>query len=360
MRSSRFIIVSLLLLILFCTTVPRAAAQAKGRPEAGKYDTGYALKKPVFGGAGPINGWGAIGTIVKDVMKPYGWDIQICSSCAGAARAARLVAAAAVPPKPAPNSPEAPPPNGPVDFGATGANYLWWAFQGSHDFASDPEGARKQLRLIANIQSPSYILAAVKSDSGITDLRQIKDKRMPVRILTTQQTQYIVPAILEYYGLSKEIIESFGGSLAPGNNAADRKAFDVIIASGLNDYMPEYEIWVDLSQRFDLKFLELPADLRTNLAKDFDLEERNTPLNLIRGIDRPIPSLVRTGTVIYGRDDMPEDFAYTLAKALDEHQDLLQWSNVTYSYNPYTVWKAYGSPVHPGAARYYRERGYMK
>jgi TRAP-type uncharacterized transport system substrate-binding protein len=24
------------------------------------------------------------------------------------------------------------------------------------------------------------------------------------------------------------------------------------------------------------------------------------------------------------------------------------------------VWKAYDVPLHPGAARYYRERGYMK
>ena len=293
-------------------------------------------------------------------MKPLGWDVQICSSCAGAARAARLVSAATVPPRPAPNSPDPPPPNGPVDFGATGANYLWWAYQGSHDFSADPEGPRKTLRLIANLQSPSYILVAVKADSGITDLRQIKEKRLPVRILTTLQTQYIVPAVLNYYGLSKEVLESFGGSLGIGNNAPDRKTFDVIIASGINDYMPEYEIWVDLSQRFDLKYLELPADLRAKLVKDFELEERNTPLSLFRGIDRPIPSLVRTGTVIYGRDDMPDDFAYTLTKALDERQDLLQWSNVTYSYNPHTVWKAYGALLHPGAARYYRERGYMK
>jgi len=28
--------------------------------------------------------------------------------------------------------------------------------------------------------------------------------------------------------------------------------------------------------------------------------------------------VVRTGTVIYGRDDMPEDFAYIVAKAMDE------------------------------------------
>jgi len=57
---------------------------------------------------------------------------------------------------------------------------------------------------------------------------------------------------------------------------------------------------------------------------------------------------------------MPDDFAYTVAKAMDEHPELLQWSNMNFSYNRNTVWKAYGVPLHPGAARYYKDRGYMK
>jgi hypothetical protein len=59
-------------------------------------------------------------------------------------------------------------------------------------------------------------------------------------------------------------------------------------------------------------------------------------------------------------DDMPDDFAYLVARALDEHQDLLQWSHLNFSYNIHTVWKALDVPPHPGAAKYYRERGYMK
>ena len=33
---------------------------------------------------------------------------------------------------------------------------------------------------------------------------------------------------------------------------------------------------------------------------------------------------------------------------------------MNFSYNAHTVWKAYGVPLHPGAAQYYREKGYMK
>ena len=319
--------------------------------------SGAAAKKPVFGGSGSNAGWGSIGLITKEAMKFYGWDVQICSACAGAERAARLVAAAAVPPRGGPN--DSPQPTTSLDFGATGSQYLWWAYQGSHGFAKDPEGPRKQLRLIANIQSPSYLVIAVKGNSEITDLGQIKEKRLPVRILTLMRDGDLALNVLAYYGLTKQVLESFGGSIA-GSNPPDRNSFDLMIGFAAMDNMPEYEAWVDVTQRFDLKYLELPQELRAKLAKDSDWEQGRIPLGLFRGVDHPIPAVVRTGTVIYGRSDMPDDLAYTLAKALDEHQDLLQWSNVTYSYNPFTVWKDFGVPLHPAAERYYRDRGYLK
>ena len=70
--------------------------------------------------------------------------------------------------------------------------------------------------------------------------------------------------------------------------------------------------------------------------------------------------MARTGHAIYGRADMPDDFAYIVAKSMDEQQSLLQWAHLNLSYNRHTVWKAFGVPLHPGAARYYRQMGYMK
>jgi TRAP-type uncharacterized transport system substrate-binding protein len=49
-----------------------------------------------------------------------------------------------------------------------------------------------------------------------------------------------------------------------------------------------------------------------------------------------------------------------VAQALDEQQQLLQWSHLNFSYNIHNVWKAFEVPLHPGAARYYKEHGYMK
>jgi len=96
------------------------------------------------------------------------------------------------------------------------------------------------------------------------------------------------------------------------------------------------------------------------LAKEYEMQRHDIPNGLLRGIHRPIPTVTRSGHAVYGRDDMPNDFAYAVARALDRHQDLLEWSHLNLSYNPRTVTRAIGVPLHPGAARYYRERGYLK
>ena len=325
-------------------------------------DTGIAAKRPVFGGSCKVCPWGAIAEIVRAAMRPYGFDVLICYNCFRS-DAPRIVAGAKMPPRwktgmvPGiiADSDIPPPPNGPVDFGATSLQTLWWAYQGTHHYSG--ESPRQNLRLIATIESPNYLIVAVKADLGITDLSQIRNKRWPVRVLI--DVSDLAPAVLANYGLTKQSIEAAGGHVANGIDPDERKNFDVIIYGGTLANAPEFNVWYEVSQKYDLTYLQLPDALLDELARDCDMQRHDIPNGLLRGIHRPIPTVTRSGHAVYGRDDMPDDFAYTVAKALDEHQDLLQWSLINLSYNPKTVWKAFGVPLHPGATRYYRERGYL-
>ena len=60
------------------------------------------------------------------------------------------------------------------------------------------------------------------------------------------------------------------------------------------------------------------------------------------------------------RDDAPDDFAYAVAKALDEHRELFQVQLEPWYYDPQTVAVSKVIPMHPGAMKYYRERGFAK
>jgi uncharacterized protein len=324
--------------------------------------TNIAERKPVFGGACEVCPWGAMAEVVKAAMAPYGYDVQICYNCNGA-DAPRIVSEARKPPpyKPDPAVSEALAPRnapglGSVDFGAVAIQFLRDAYRGKGTYAN--EKPRTNLCLIANIQDPSYVLVAAKAETGITNLAQIREKRWPVRILSAGIGRDST-AILTHYGLSRQTIEAAGGRI--GSSSEDREKFDIAIGGGgVMTTAPEWRIWTEISQKFDLNFIELPNELLEKLVRDGEQEMGTIPPGLYRGVEHPIRTAVRTGTVIYGRAEMPDDFAYTVAKAIDEQQQLLQWRHLNFSYNVHTVWNGFEVPLHPGAARYYREKGYMK
>jgi TRAP-type uncharacterized transport system substrate-binding protein len=119
--------------------------------------------------------------------------------------------------------------------------------------------------------------------------------------------------------------------------------------------------WTTLSQKFDLYFLELPADLPTLIAQqNVDTEFVEVQNNLLRGVNRRIKTLGRSGELIFARDGTPEQAAYDLAKAIDENHGALKWFIRVYTYDLKTVWQNFGVPLHPGAEKYYREAGYMR
>ena len=357
-------------------------------------EMGIKVKKPVLGTACKTCPWGVLGEMVKAALKFYGYDVQICYNCWRGDNP-RIVASGSMPPTLQNNTvwpgedntdqlPDyivPPPPQAPIEFGVTSGGSVWTAYQGTGGFAK--EKPRDNLRLFANIEGGgSYFVVAAKADSGITDLSQVKAKRWPVRIMGGGGGGGgggAAAAILAYYGLTQESIKAAGGDIggtsviwperdgqntsSPPNPKDRRDTFDIIMGGASLVNNPENMGWYYVTQRYDLNYLQLPEELLAKLAKDYGMVRRDIPLGYMRGIDRTIHTVVSVGgpgTIVYGRADNPDDFAYTVAKALDEHQDLLQWGINRYAYDRRTVWKAEGLPLHPGAARYYREMGYMK
>jgi TRAP transporter TAXI family solute receptor len=323
---------------------------------------GIAAHRPVFGGACKTCPWGVVAEVVKAALAPYGYDVQICYHCF-MADAPRIVGDARMPPPwnphmgggVIPDSYIPQPPKGRVEFGATSDQILIAAYDGAGAYAKD--GPRPRLRLIANIASPVYIIVAVKRGGEISDLAQLKGHKGPLKIVADADVSAVIFA---YYGVSMDSLKAAGATFAPALVPAQRADTDVIIHYGTLANAPEFNIWYDASQREDLAYPQLPDDLLAKLAHDLGLERRDIPAGLLRGQEAPIHAVARTGTAIYGRSDMPTSFAYLVARALDEQQDLFEWTMQNFSYNRYRVAKVGDVPLHPGAARYYRERGYLK
>ena len=165
-------------------------------------ELGLAAKKPVVAAACKLCPWGAIADVLKQALKPQGYDLQICYTCSRGNNP-RYVVGTMEPPQTDPEG-SPPPPSHPIEFGITSGSSVQWMYEGSHDYARD--GGHKELRLIARIDVANYAVMMVKASTGITDLRQIKERRLPVRIITTESAGNM--PILKYYGITKKELKS--------------------------------------------------------------------------------------------------------------------------------------------------------
>jgi TRAP-type uncharacterized transport system substrate-binding protein len=322
--------------------------------------TGIDIKRPVFAGACKACPWGVIAMITQEALKPAGYDVKICFIC-WSSFGPREMADRTRPviPDTAPSNPyvEAPP-NAVPDISATSEVNLINAWNGAGPFAGDKK-QRRNYRAVAVVYQPNFLMLAASKKSGITDLSQVKDRTTPTWIAFTNRDQAI-DDVLGYYGITEEGLKAHGGGFIKTSNRERRAAADVFIGGALLVDTPEQRMWYEATQLNDLVFFDLPAALIDTIAKQPGYQRATAPLALLRGAERPIATAMRSTHLIYVRDDAPDDFTYTVAKALDEHQDLFRMYGDPWYYDVRQVASSSVIPMAPGAMKYYRERGYVK
>lgn len=320
--------------------------------------TGWDVKRPVMAVACE-NGcpWGELGNFAQEALKPYGYSVILCRNCNRTYGPGLVSKKSYPPPLDEVNLHDGVNTriNAQVDFGVTSSAMLSAAYHKS--LAGG--GPYKNLRLIAKVEDPFYFLVAARKGSGIKNFKQIKEQKIPVRIKGSDENMM---AILKYYGILPDSIKSWGGKLNVSMDDAARGDFDILSGFLASPAMnPESSEWTVISQKYDLYFLQLPDDL-LQIIKDHNVDgELVTASNsLLKGIDRRIKTVGRSGEAFFIRDDAPVQAAYDLAKAIDENRGALKWFIRIYTYDSRTVWQNFDVPLHPGAEKYYREVGYIR
>jgi len=354
----------IVVLAMACAVLPLRAQQPAqpDRPAGPVVSATIAAKTPVFAGACKACPWGILAKVTADALGFYGYDTTICWVC-WSTYGPRQMGDKLEPVMPESiGDPEyvEPPPDAVPDISATSESNLINAWNGTGPYAAD--GPRHNYRVVAVIRNATFMLAAASRSSGITDLGQIKDRSEPTWIAGRRNA-----IIFDYYGIDIADLEAKGGGMMPpaGNGPGrisreEQATADVFIGTGLLANTPEQRSWYEASQLNDLVFLDFEEPLIERLAEEAGYFRGTIPLALFRGVDRPIPSVIRPNHVIYVRDDTPDAFAYDVAKALDEHRDLFQVQMMAWYYDPRTVTDSQVIPMHPGAMNYYQEQGYVR
>ena len=104
--------------------------------------------------------------------------------------------------------------------------------------------------------------------------------------------------------------------------------------------------------------LPLDEDIATKIEREFCAPKILLPPGTIRGWNEPCLTVTDPGYPIIVNQDLPADLVYRLAKALNESSPA-HWASEDIFYSTRHAPYAY-APLHPGAAKYYRELGVLK
>jgi len=239
-----------------------------------------------------------------------------------------------------------------IESAFVAADILDAAYNGKSQF---DKGALKNLRALGALY-PETVQLVVRSDSGINSVRDLKGKSISSGAPGSGQYQ-LVTDLLKAYGLSrndvKEDLSSFAQAM---DKIKDGNLHATLITAGV----PVAAI-TDFAQSHPLKILPLSGNELASLLKEQPYYTRvQLPANTYKGQTAPVDTLA-VMAVWATHDAVPDNVAYEVTKALYENVTIMgqvhvQGKNITAN-NATAVGTA---PLHPGAARYYREKGILK
>jgi TRAP-type uncharacterized transport system substrate-binding protein len=214
---------------------------------------------------------------------------------------------------------------------------------------------------------------AVHQNTGITSLAQIKKDRIPLRVstgiiprsdLAGSSTMFTISAVLSAAGFTLANIRKWGGKFHcvsrpsdPGRRAAIEKGtIDAIFDEGIKS-------WGQTALDNGFRYLPIEGAVLKPLTA---LGYRPTSMSRcgFRGVTNEVQTIDFSGWPMIVHADMPNEVAYALCEAIELRKDSIPTDN----FKRLSIKQLcanddeapFDAPLHPGARRFYRERGFLK
>ena len=226
------------------------------------------------------------------------------------------------------------------------------------------------LRAIGVFPSWDRLVFAVRTDTGIESIEEIKERRYPLRVSTRMEgsllsTLFIIDEVLKGYGFSLSDIKSWGGKIMRVSNPSSperarhlrSREADAVFDEGLKS-------WGALALESGMRFLPIRTDVLKGIER---LGFPSAPITRKQfpRLDQPVSTVDFSGWPLLCRVDLAAEFAYKMAAAIDSCHDQIPVDH--FDRRPMTMREfcrggdggPLSIPLHRGAKKYYREKGYL-
>jgi len=226
------------------------------------------------------------------------------------------------------------------------------AAEGAKPFQGKPHPRLRYL--FTFLQAPFHLV--VRASSGVKVPADLKGKKMNIA-LPAQITRTFDEAFLKAAGLTQKDIKVF--EMATGQTFPALQ--DGVIDATGNVYSEGHGSLMELMTNTDVRVISLPEDVQKRLL---DLLPAVVPYTIkagsYKGHDQPIRTIAALN-VLFCRDDLNADLVYHFTKTF--------WDNLAEvkkdpNFKNLEMEQAYASavkvPLHPGAEKYFKEKGLIK
>jgi hypothetical protein len=248
---------------------------------------------------------------------------------------------------------------GKADVGLTMASLYAEALNGKGAYAE--KGKMENLRAVAFLADIPMSFFLVKQESPIASIEEIKSKKRGIRILTTTKgssPSVAAERMLAKYGMTFDDIKAWGGSVSFVSYA---EASNLIKDGHADAWIgPMVSAIVELATTTKMRMLPIAPAVLDQLKTDHNYVKINLPKDKYYFVEKDTPHMAEA-VIVVAQASLPEAQVHAFTKSLSENRDRVRSIHQTYgSYDPATAWQNVGGPLHPGAEKYYRERGVMK
>lgn len=227
---------------------------------------------------------------------------------------------------------------------------------------------RFSLRALAVFPSWDKIAFAVSNDLKVKSLYEIAERKIPLRVSTRapgmrNTTYYTVAKVLSLYGFSFTKLQEWGGSWegcarpsAPRRKESIRnREVNAIFDEGLDSWLDEA-----LDNGYEVMHLE-PEII--NKMEALGLKSAVIPRVRYRKLKEDIRTVDFSGWPLITHRWLSDDIAYAICEAIDARKNVIPVDDIS----PLNMKKLcrdtaagpLGIPLHPGAKKYYKEKGYL-
>ena len=221
------------------------------------------------------------------------------------------------------------------------------------------------LRALAAFPSWDRLVIAVSPALGVRTMEELIEKKpkMNVSIAVNDCVDFAIKAVLKMYGLTPQAFVDWGGTVDEVVRPSNPQRREGIMSGNVHMVIDEgMDSWGDVAVQNGMIFLPFAEKILRKLER-YGFQRAQLEGGRLAGITESTPVIDFSGWPIVVHERFPDELAYHIVGVLDRIRAEIPYdapeappmSQLCRS----TEVGPLDFPLHPGAERYYREKGYL-